>query len=156
MGPSGSLGEGRAQTPSTAAAREPHQQASWWGSISARKAYREAEGRKAMSAPPPSIGIMRAQRLPLSARGGKRKEGGTLLAVISSSVEYVPGRCNTIADALSQLLIDDGDDGDKDGECDVAFMYEDVLLGMGPSTEVEHGLITEQEWEREMMRDVEM
>ncbi|KAJ1145129.1 hypothetical protein NDU88_011421 [Pleurodeles waltl] len=67
--------------------------------------------------------------------------------------EYIPGKCNVVADGLSRLPIE-GENVEV--ECDVAFTYEDVLSGLEPHEDVGHGVLTEQEWERELMKDNEM
>ncbi|KAJ1120304.1 hypothetical protein NDU88_008478 [Pleurodeles waltl] len=66
--------------------------------------------------------------------------------------EYIPGKCNAVADGLSQLPID-GENVEV--EWDVAFTYEDVLSGLELYEGVEQGVLTEQEWEREMSKDDE-
>ncbi|KAJ1161336.1 hypothetical protein NDU88_001823 [Pleurodeles waltl] len=64
--------------------------------------------------------------------------------------------CNTIADGLSRLPIDDMDEDCKNGDCDVAFTYDDAVTSIGSNAEVEYGMLTEQDWEREMLKDVDM
>ncbi|KAJ1166209.1 hypothetical protein NDU88_006617 [Pleurodeles waltl] len=63
---------------------------------------------------------------------------------------------NTIAEGLAHLPVEDDDENFKNRECDIAFMYDDVLLGIKTDEELEQEMITKQEWEQEMTKNTEM